>query len=87
MSAPRVNKATKEIFIYVSLLFILLLTAININNYLNPKKTKVLGLTTENQEAVFWQTFLAKNPDYVPGWIETGNLNEAKKIDPNYLKP
>jgi hypothetical protein len=87
MSAKKVNKAAKELFIYVFLLFILLLTSINIDNYLRPKETKVLGSETKNTEPVFWQNFLAQNPDYIPGWIETGRIDKAHEIDPNYLTP
>ncbi len=87
MSAKRVNKTAKELFIYVSLLFILLITSINIDNYLGQNGTKVLGIEIENKEEVFWQDFLTKNPDYVPGWIEIGRMDKARKIDPNYIKP
>jgi hypothetical protein len=87
MSLLRVNKIAKELFIYVFLLFILLITSININNYLKLKETKVLGSETENKEAVFWQDFLTKNPDYVPGWVEIGKTDKAHEIDPNYIKP
>lgn len=87
MSAKRVNKVAKELFIYVFLLFILLLTSINIGNYLAPKETKVLGSETENKEEVFWQDFLNKNPDYIPGWIEMGRTDKVTEIDPNYIKP
>lgn len=87
MSAKRVNKIAKEIFIYVFLLFILLLTSINISNHLTPKETKVLGSETENKEEVFWQGFLNKNPDYIPGWIEIGRTDRVQEIDPNYIKP
>lgn len=85
MSAKRVNKIAKEVFVYVFLLFVLLLTAINISNHLALKETKVLGTETENKEEVFWQDFLNKNPDYVPGWIEIGRTDKASEIDPNYI--
>jgi hypothetical protein len=82
------NKASKELFIYVLFLFILLLASINIDTYLTPVSTKVLGAETQNKEDVFWQDFLNKNPDYIPGWIETGRLDKAREIDPNYtIKP
>jgi len=87
MSAKKVNKIAKELFIYVFFLFILLLVSININNYLAPTQTKVLGTETENKEEVFWQSFLTRNPDYVPGWIEIGRTDKANEIDPNYIKP
>ena len=84
MSAKYVNNIVKEIFIYTSLLFVLLLTSINIYNYLSPKKLAVLGAETENKEEVFWQDFLTKNPNYIPGWIETGRLEKGREIDPNF---
>jgi hypothetical protein len=83
MAAIGVNKAAKELLIIVSILFLLLLTSVNINNYL--ANNKVLGIETENSEgSVFWQDFLTKNPDYIPGWIEVGALDKAVQIDPNY---
>lgn len=84
MSVQAVNKTAKEIFIYISLLFILLLTLVNITSYLKPKVVKVLGTETQNSEAVFWQDFLTKNPNYIPGWIEISRNDKAKEIDPNY---
>lgn len=87
MSALTVNKTTKELFIYAALLFILLLASMNVSSYLRPKQTKVLGTETENKEVVFWQDFLAKNPDYIPGWIEIGKTEKVNTIDPNYFKP
>lgn len=87
MSSLRVNKIVKEFFIYVFLLFILLITSINIDNYLRSRETKVLGAETENKEELFWQDFLSKNPNYIPGWIETGRTDKAHEIDPNYLTP
>jgi len=78
------NKASKELFIYVVFLFILLLTSINIDTYFRPVTTKVLGAETQNDEELFWQDFLNKNPDYIPGWIEAGRMDKANEIDPNY---
>jgi hypothetical protein len=79
--------ASKELFIYVALLFTLLLTLINISTYLRPKKVKVLAAETQNKSTDFWEVFLDKNPSYVPGWIETGKLDKAMEIDPNYTRP
>jgi hypothetical protein len=83
MSAKWVNKIALDLFMFVAALFILFLTATNIENYLAPKE--VLGAetqvdTTEN----FWQDFLIKNPNYIPGWIEIGRVDKVKEIDPNY---
>ena len=87
MSAKRVNKAAKQLFIYVALLFVLLLTVINIQSYQTPNKpVKVLGEETQiNGDQQFWRDFLIKNPNYIPGWIEVGRIDRAKEIDPNYI--
>jgi len=83
MSAKRVNKAATELFIFVAVLFVLLLTAVNIENYQAPKK--ILGAETQvNSSEKFWQDFLNKNPNYIPGWFEIGRTDKVKEIDPNY---
>ncbi|HTK03725.1 MAG TPA: hypothetical protein VL401_03100 [Alphaproteobacteria bacterium] len=73
----------RELLIYVTIIFILLLTAININKFLQPKK-QVLGIETQNTEREFWRDFVEKHPNYIPGWIELGDLDKIKQIDPNY---
>ena len=85
MSAIKVNKSVKELLIYISLLFVLLLTSINIDGYLKPKVVKILGVETENKNEEFWKDLLTKNPNYIPGLIEIGDTEKAKEIDPNYL--
>ena len=51
---------------------------------MTPKK--VLGVETQiDLEEKFWQEFLDKNPNYIPGWIEIGRNDKVKEIDPNYL--
>ena len=83
MSAKRVNNAAIELLVFVSALFILILSAANIENYQTPKK--VLGAETQvipNEQ--FWQDFLIKNPNYIPGWIEMGKTDKVREIDPNY---
>jgi hypothetical protein len=88
MSAQRINKASKDLFIFVAFLFILYLTAINISSF-SKQKTKVLGAEIEignnDKETVFWNDFLVKHPNYVPGWIEIGRMDKAREIDPNYF--
>ena len=85
MSAHKVNKIAKEIFIYVLFLFILLLTAVNINTFLQPK-IKVLGIETQdNSDVDFWNNFLAQHPNYIPGWVAIGRMDKVKEIDPNYF--
>ncbi|HET7099489.1 MAG TPA: hypothetical protein VFI61_04635 [Patescibacteria group bacterium] len=85
MSAKKVNRSAKEVFIYVLFLFILLLTVININTFLQPKTT-VLGAETESTTGEdFWKDFLLLHPNYIPGWIELGKMDKVKEIDPNYF--
>lgn len=78
------------IFIYLTILLSLLLTAINISSYLSP--VLVLGIETEakseevdTSDQAFWQDFLFRNPEYIPGWVELGRYDKAREIDPNYL--
>jgi uncharacterized secreted protein with C-terminal beta-propeller domain len=86
MSAKMVNKAAIELFLFVATLFVLLLSAANIEYYQTPKK--VLGVETQdNSSEKFWQEFLNKNPDYLPGWIEIGRMDKIEEIDPNYITP
>ena len=89
MSAYKVNKACIEIFVFTSILVVLLLSLVNIENSLKPKK--VLGAQTTNADPetssgqeLFWNDFLTRNPDYIPGWIEQGRMDKVKEIDPNY---
>lgn len=83
MSAKSVNQNVLELFIFVVALFVLLLTTVNIKNYLAPKKVLGAEVRVDTTE-IFWQEFLNKNPDYIPGWIEIGRTDRVKEIDPNY---
>jgi hypothetical protein len=70
---------------------VLLLTAANLNQYFTNQK--VLGIKTQLEEETkeiekdkeFWKIFLADNPSYIPGWIELGEFEKVKLIDPNYF--
>ncbi len=91
MSVPKVNKSSKELFVYAAILFILLLTAVNLGSFLKPE-SKVLGVETDstnlgqtNSEQIFWESFLKIHPKYIPGWIELGELDKVREIDPNYF--
>jgi len=86
------SETIKEILIYIALLLIIVLTSININGYLSPRKVypdlsrvNVLGAETQATKNSFWQNFLSKNPDYIPGWIEMGRIDKVTQIDPNYF--
>lgn len=90
MSRPvpkKVQEVYKELIIYVLCLLSLLLSSVNINRFLTPKK--VLGVATEKKvsEREFWEDFVNKNPNYIPGWIELGRQDRVREIDPNYIRP
>ncbi len=79
-----------ELGVGVGILLVLLLTSINISNYLYPEK--VLGVSSRDtlgknlsDETKFWEDFLIDNPEYIPGWVELGRLDKVEKIDPNYF--
>jgi hypothetical protein len=85
MSATQINKASKDLFVIVAVLFVLYLTAINISNIFKPKEN-VLGVETqENTDQEFWEDFLTKHPNYIPGWVEIGRTDKVKQLDPNFL--
>lgn len=71
-------------FIYFLIVFLLLLTSLNIKNRLTPRS--VLGAEVETGSSEdFWQDFVTENPSYIPGWIELGRLDKAEVIDPNFV--
>ena len=86
MSAKSVNKVFNQLLVFVAALLVLLLSAINIGDYQSPKK--VLGAESQvDYDNKFWEEFLVKNPDYIPGWIEIGRFDKVNEIDPNYFTP
>jgi len=86
MSAALKSEASVYFFFYLAVIILLTLSAFNLHNY--SKSKEVLGLKTEiPSNTKFWEDFLIKNPDYIPGWIELGRWDKVKKIDPNYPLP
>lgn len=85
MNKSHRRKGSNYLFIYITSVIVLILTIINLNSYINPTKTKVLGAETSNTEGIFWYNLLKDNPDYIPGWIEIGRTDKIKLIDPNYF--
>lgn len=86
MSAKKVNRRSIQFYILAMVIvFVLLLSAINIDNYLKPRTITVLAAETETTNVVFWRDFLSHNPDYIPGWNEMGREDKVWSIDPNYL--
>lgn len=78
-------KNKKQVIIYISLLVLLFLSAINLNNYFKPVKVLGIKTDTEKDNDLFWQKFLEKNPNYLPALIEIGEIEKVKLLDPNFL--
>ena len=92
MSSSKQKKQNiyKEICSYIFVLIVMILTSFNIYLFLKPNK--ILGASTtytngNNLKSVFWKNFLLKNPNYIPGLIENGDIQKASEIDPNFLTP
>jgi hypothetical protein len=74
------------IFFSVSIITLLLLSALNIKNFLTPDVVLGTGHVNSVNED-YWREFLLENPDYIPGWIELGRFDKVMQIDPNYPLP
>lgn len=83
-SAKKIQNLFSKNFINLFFALILILSILNIYNYLSPTK-EVLGIQTTNMKGVFWYDFLQKHPHYIPGWVEIGRTDKVRDIDPNYL--
>ena len=86
-SAQKLQGVSIELFVLVSVSFLLLLTAVNIQKYLEPKKVLGVNIVEAHDDSGFWNYFLVKNPNYLPGWEAIGRMDKVKEIDPNYIKP
>ncbi len=83
MDNRMVNKDINHLIFIVGVFVLLLLSLVNIKTVFSKKE--VLGLETQIQsDDKFWNDFLIKNPNYLPGWVELGKADVASKIDPNY---
>ncbi len=98
-SGLKLNKKTlTPFFTALFIVTVLTLSFFNLKSYFYTPN--VLGAENEikiNPTQIFWETFLAENPNYFPGWIElskidkaNGNplksvedLNHARSINPN----
>ncbi len=87
--SKKLNRISRELFIFVAIFFILVLTFVNLEGYMGTKK--VLGVsvieveTSQQNNEKFWNDFLQKNPKYIPGWVELGRMDKVEEIDPNYF--
>lgn len=70
---------------------VLMLALFNFNKYFEEQKVLGIKIEVDQQseeqlkEREFWESFLAENPNYIPGWIELGDFEKVKQIDPNYF--
>ena len=86
-TASKLKNISHQMFVYVSILLLLFLTLQNVNTFLSSDKvlsaqTEELNLSENNTS--FWNGFLERNPNYVPGWNEIGRTDRVKQIDPNF---
>lgn len=92
MSRP-VPKKKKSIYIElimcVAALILLVLSSLNISYTQKPKRVLGAFIAQDNSfdNEKFWNDFLDEHPDYIPGLFETGQTEDAKKVDPNYVMP
>lgn len=85
-SVQKIKVVYPLLFLYVLMVFLLTLTSINVTNYFAPKK--VLGIETQTKSPQdFWEGFTKTNPNYIPGYIELGQTEKVREIDPNYIIP
>lgn len=85
MRDAKINDNTKILLFLVSILTFLMLSLTNIKNITSKKE--VLGIDTKIYSSEeFWNDFLTKNPDYIPGWVEIGRIDKVSSINPNYLQ-
>lgn len=102
MSNAHWKNQVSFLLVSCALIILLSLTSYNVSSYLY--NNRVLGASTEGlnenliDEKNYWESFLAKNPNYIPGWQQLSEMNEAlgnnsealknlarvKQIDPNY---
>ncbi len=86
-------KLTKPQRSFLKLSFValvVLLSIINISIYRSG--SQVLGVSTskkvnQGSETEFWDKFLLEHPSYIPGYLETNQIEKAMEIDPNYVIP
>lgn len=72
---------------YILIILLLILSVFNVIKYKNNKN--VLGIETQTTESEieFWKAFNDRNPHYLPAFIEIGEIDKLKKIDPNFHSP
>jgi hypothetical protein len=79
-------KNKKQVIKFAVVIIILFISAINLNFIFETKK--VLGIQTvepENNNISYWKEFIKSNPNYLPGYIQIGEIEKVKRLDPNYL--
>ena len=70
--------------LYINLaIIVLLLSLFNLKGK-KERKIEVLGSSTDN---TYWEEIVAKHPTYRDAWVELGNMDKVKEIDPNFSRP
>lgn len=86
MPTAKKDSITNQFYLYLSILFLLAISALCLKIYSNP--IKVLGASSRDTQIQtnieYWNSFLIENPNYIPGWIEIGRIDKVMEIDPNY---
>ncbi len=81
MSSAKRKNELLNLFYLVSVVLLLLLSMLNIQNLSHKKNLKVLGISagqdlTEIKNKInYWEELVSKNPTYYDGWIELYKLN------------
>ena len=79
------GKVNNNFFIVIAITFILLcLSLINIDNITSTKSVLGAHSQIEHNDSDFWEKFIGDNPNYIPGLIENGNIDEVRQINPNF---
>ncbi len=97
----KLSISNDKIIFTAILVLIISVSIYNLAILFSPREAKVVYAYQEeprsNQLISFWNTFLEKNPEYLPGWLELAKLeiendnfakaflatNQALEIDPN----
>lgn len=87
MSLGNIKSAKVILGIFALVVFLLLLSALNIHSYLQPEKVLGVREISVESDVAYWNEFLTQNPDYLPGWVELGRLDKVLEIDPNFEIP
>ncbi len=70
--------------LYINLIIIVLLLSIFNLRSTQKKEVKVLGVKVINDDRVYWENLVSKNPTYRDAWVELDRMDKVRQIDPNF---